>query len=312
MKHLEKEMLHCAVETNALKGAVSSIQNLTIAIHPSSLADASVQTLAVKHQAFEYDAQTHRQRLQSTMYPADTEEELMSPVPLDLHHDTKTVYHGKSPIKMQFPMYGRLEDTQDPLLFLEKCEDFLALHPLTDSELIATLRNVLHGTARDWWDVARLEINTWTEFEKRFSSSFLSEDYQDELAEWVRTRIQGEDESIRDFAYMYRSLCKRWNPTITEKEVVKLTLKNINPKLASQLRSSNVSTVEALVRLGQQLEKDRENQCQYEQHKKLVQKPTKSDYVSPLPPFNPPGVSQVYCWRCKNSHAPSACPQYQS
>lgn len=29
-----------------------------------------------------------------------------------------------------------------------------------------------------------------------------------------RTRVQGEEESIRDFAYIYRSLCKRWNPDI--------------------------------------------------------------------------------------------------
>lgn len=54
---------------------------------------------------------------------------------------------------------------------------------------------------------------------------------------------------------------------MTEPEVVKMMLKNINPLLASQLRSSNVNTVEAMVRLGQQLAKDKENQRQYEQRK---------------------------------------------
>lgn len=47
-------------------------------------------------------------------------------------------------------MFGRMGDTQDSLMFLDKCKDFLALHPLTDTELTATLRNVLHGTACDW------------------------------------------------------------------------------------------------------------------------------------------------------------------
>ena len=37
---------------------------------------------------------------------------------------------------------------------------------------------------------------------KRFQSASLSEDYQDELAESVSTRIQGEDESIWDFVYI--------------------------------------------------------------------------------------------------------------
>lgn len=76
----------------------------------------------------------------------------------------------------------------------------MALNPLTDEELIATLQNVLHGTARDWWDVARHKIHTWKEFHDQFHAAFLSEDYEDELAERVQNRIQGEGESIRDFA----------------------------------------------------------------------------------------------------------------
>ncbi len=112
-----------------------------------------------------------------------------------------------------------MEDTVDPLLYLEKCNDYLALQPLTQEELFVTLRNVLHGTARDWWDVARLEITTWDEFEQKFRTAFLSEDYEDELAERIRTRVQGEEESIRDFAYMYRSLCKRWKPDIEERRL---------------------------------------------------------------------------------------------
>ncbi len=38
-------------------------------------------------------------------------------------------------------------------------------------------------------------------------------------------------------------------------EVIKLILKNINPQMASQLRSNGVTTVDGLVRLGQQLRK---------------------------------------------------------
>jgi len=125
---------------------------------------------------------------------------------------------GKQPVKIQFPCFCRIEDCDDPLIFLEKCYDFMALHPLSDEELIATLRNVLHGTARDWWDVARLETNTWQEFEAKFLAAFLSEDYEDELAERVRTHVQQEGESIRDFAYRYRALCKRWKPQIDERE----------------------------------------------------------------------------------------------
>lgn len=166
-------------------------------------------------------------------------------------------------LKLTFPTFGRSSDDSDPLLYLTKCHDFLALHPLEDTDILATFRTVLYGTARDWWEVARSSVRTWNEFESAFLAAFLSEDYEDELAERVRTRIQGEKESIRDFAFTYRALCKRWKPALTEYELVKLILKNIKPYLASQLRS-RVSTVDELVKLGHQLEKDYVHQLHYE------------------------------------------------
>ncbi len=67
--------------------------------------------------------------------------------------------------------------------------------------------------------------------------------------------------------YISRSLCQRWSSKITEQAVVKLTLKNINPKLASQLRGNSMTTVEALVHLGQLLEKDRETNVRMNKEK---------------------------------------------
>ena len=58
----------------------------------------------------------------------------------------------KAPFNMQFPSFGRIEDCEDPIL---KCQNYLALNPLSDEELMAVLRNVLYRTAQDWWDVAR-------------------------------------------------------------------------------------------------------------------------------------------------------------
>lgn len=211
-------------------------------------------------------------------------------------------------LKLTFPTFGRPSDDSDPLLYLAKCQDFLAIHPLTDSEILATFRTVLHGTARDWWEVTRTTVTAWHEFESSFLIAFLSEDYEDELAERVRIRIQGERESIRDFAFTYRALCKRWKPTLTESELVKMTLKNIKPYLASQLRG-RVTTVEDLVRLGQQLEKDHLQQLQY--NYRVSSKQVQSGLKGPLPPVNRPvDKPQVQCWRCKGQHAPSACPHF--
>lgn len=120
---------------------------------------------------------------------------------------------------------------------------------------------------------------------------------------------------------MYQLLCKPWKPAIEEEKIIKLVLKNINPPLVSQLRSSRVTSVDGLVCLGQQLEKDRENQLQCEQRRNVLKKTSKpaASESAVLPPNreNPvrPNLPcqnrspQVYCWHCKGSHAPSTCPQ---
>ena len=97
-----------------------------------------------------------------------------------------------------------------------------------------------------------------------------------------------------------------------------MVLKNINPQLASQLQSNGVTTVDGLVHLGQQLEKDRENQQLYEQRNQLYQGfrggttsasiPVKNPVSLQVTPSQPKGPS-YFCWRCKGSHPPSLCPQ---
>ena len=222
--------------------------------------------------------EAQRQRLQSTVL-TDTAGVLLTSEDSPVLCESRARLTGKCPVKLLFPAFGKMEDEPDPLLYLEKCSDFLALNPLMDEELMATLRNVLHGTARDWWDVVRLNTHTWSDFQQKFRAAFLSEDYEDELAERVRTRVQCEGESIRDFAFRYRSLCQRWKPEIQEDAVLKLIFRNINPNMASQLRG-RVTTVDELVRLGQQLEKDRASQTNYEQRTKKIVKQKVADGYS--------------------------------
>ncbi|KAL0188454.1 hypothetical protein M9458_015553, partial [Cirrhinus mrigala] len=205
-------------------------------------------------------------------------------------------------IKITFPTFGRPSDDPDPLLYITRCQDFFALHPLTDEDILATFRTVLSGTARDWWEVARSTVHSWTDFQTAFLAAFLAEDYEDELAERVRKRTQGDKETIRDFAFSYRALCKRWKSDLDEKDIVKMILKNIKPYLASHLRG-HVNTVDEIVRLGHQLEKDHEQQRQCET--KITSKPRS---MSPKRTPNLPPI--VQCWRCKEFHNPGNCSHY--
>ncbi|KAL1268389.1 hypothetical protein QQF64_033752 [Cirrhinus molitorella] len=86
-----------------------------------------------------------------------------------------------------------------------------------------------------------------------------------------------------------------------------MILKNIKPYLASQLHS-RVSTVEELIKLGHQLEKDYEQQLRYEGRMGPKQQST-----SQRPSLNRPAEKiQVQCWRCSEQHLPGKCPHYIS
>ena len=69
----------------------------------------------------------------------------------------------------------------DPVTFVEKCEEFLAVHPLSEAELFAVLTSALEGTAKDWWSAERRYISSWPEFKAVFLESFLTEDYEAEV-----------------------------------------------------------------------------------------------------------------------------------
>ncbi|RXN23822.1 Transposon Ty3-I Gag-Pol [Labeo rohita] len=168
----------------------------------------------------------------------------------------------KPPINLEFPTFGQPRETCDVLEFIEKCENFLSLRPLTDVELLATINAVLTGAARSWWAAEKLKIHNWDEFKQSFMSAFLSTDYLVELEDKLKAMIQGPNQSIRDFAYDYRALCLRWKDDLPEEEVVRRILNSCNPSLASSLRGA-VHAVEQLVKVGSLVERDLNSKRDY-------------------------------------------------
>ncbi len=165
------------------------------------------------------------------------------------------------PVKIEFPSFSNSEE-EDPVTFIERCEEYVAIRPLNDCEILASLTSVLKGTAKDWWLAEKKNVQTWQRFKDIFLRSFLSEDYEEEAARRLLERKQGIKESIRDFAYHYRALCLRRNKDMSEREIVHAILRNCNPRLASLLRGT-VRVVDDLVRFGTQIEKDFEESRRY-------------------------------------------------
>lgn len=72
----------------------------------------------------------------------------------------------------------------------------MAIHPLTDNEIIPTLLSVLENTAKDLWRAERDNISSWADFKDAFPHAFLSEDHDLEAERRIRDRVQRVDEPI--------------------------------------------------------------------------------------------------------------------
>lgn len=194
--------------------------------------------------------------------------------------NNQTTVQYNPPVKLDFPSFSSTQE-DDPVVFIEHCEEYFAVRPLSDGEILTSLSAVLKGTAKDWWMAERRNVHNWRQFKESFLHSFLSEDYEDVAARKLLEKRQGTKESIRDFAFHYRALCLRWRKEMSEKEVVQAILRNCNPRLASLLRGT-IKDVGELVRIGTQIERDFDESKRYwsqanveEQRKKVttVQEP---------------------------------------
>ncbi len=223
--------------------------------------------------------------LMSTPVHASTSAHKMSQTPSkmdpDTQNSTKQVTYLSSsspypPVKLELPAFSNL-DSEDPIDFIDRVEEYNELRPLCPEELMASLSASLKGTAKSWWRAEKQNISDWSSFKEKFLFSFLNEDHKEVAAQKLANYRQGVSENIRDFTFNYRALCLKNNPKMAEAEMVQATLRNCNPRLASLLRGT-VKTVDDLVRLGTQIEKDWvENKKRWNQGKDEEQRKKSSD-----------------------------------
>jgi len=108
-------------------------------------------------------------------------------------------------VKIEFPKFGSTGD-EDPIAYLEKCAQYLAVRPMSDAEILATLPSVLTHTAKDWWVAEKAQVKTWSQFKTAFLQFFLPDDHEVEAERRIRERKQGTDEEYSNICFPVLSL----------------------------------------------------------------------------------------------------------
>lgn len=78
-------------------------------------------------------------------------------------------------------------EKEDPVDYLEKCNEYLTVWPMSDNEILASLPSVLTHTAKDWWVAVKVQVKLWNQF-KTFFFFFCSHSSQTIM----RLRQKGE------------------------------------------------------------------------------------------------------------------------
>lgn len=241
------------------------------------------------------------------------------------HNTTATVGICEQIRKSGITFDGRT----DPVLFLERLDEFQECYNLPRHHLLVALPVMLRGNALLWYRNARDGWCSFDDFLKDFHLQFLPPRYQYHLEEEVRRRVQGRSEKFKDYAVALQTLLRRAAFRSPEEKLERI-YNNMLPNYKLYVRRGTVSTVSELMAAAieyEQILEDEKGTCSTAGGQNRIYPPSGSSGPRmpvrsanvPAAPRNtrqPPVASaprkiEIHadtCWRCgQRGHSRSRC-----
>ncbi|UYV63498.1 hypothetical protein LAZ67_2004313 [Cordylochernes scorpioides] len=147
------------------------------------------------------------------------------------------------------------ERNQNPEKWLKEFHRVARYNCWDDSMCLANVYFFLQGTVRRWYENVEEKINSWDIFVKMFSQNFGHHVTQkDQLAESLKTRAQGKEESSDSYIQDVLHLCREVDPAMMENEIIAHLTKGISEEIYQSMIILDIATIDEFIKWCRKIE----------------------------------------------------------
>ncbi|UYV77009.1 hypothetical protein LAZ67_14002807, partial [Cordylochernes scorpioides] len=147
------------------------------------------------------------------------------------------------------------ERNQNPEKWLKEFHRVARYNCWDDSMCLANVYFFLQGTAHRWYENVEEKINSWDIFVKMFSQNFGHHVAQkDQLAENLKTRAQGKEETSDSYIQDILHLCREVNPAMMENEIVAHLTKGISEEIYQSIIILDIASIDEFIKWCRKIE----------------------------------------------------------
>ncbi|UYV84721.1 hypothetical protein LAZ67_X003197 [Cordylochernes scorpioides] len=209
----------------------------------------------IQPQYIEHGTETHT--------PIEKARKLAIEKTIKSHEHSKQLYDIKHPepifkgdqVLVKTFIYPNTERNQNPEKWLKEFHRVARYNCWDDSMCLANVYFFLQGTAHRWYENVEEKINSWDIFVKIFSHNFGHHVFQkDQLAENLKTRAQGKEETSDSYIQDVIHLCREVNPAMMENEIVAHLTKGISEEIYQSIIILDIATIDEFIKWCRKIE----------------------------------------------------------
>lgn len=172
--------------------------------------------------------------------------------------------------------------------FLERVDELCIARNVTRVQLFNSAIDLFQGKALIWYRANKSQFSCWNELVTQLREVFLPYNFDERLFDEIKSRCQGPDETIDIYIAIMETMFSRLNTTVSKETKLRILLRNLHPKLQTQLSLVDVESIEQLIKLGRRLEQKFE---------------TMDGYIAPSANRSKRSVEPALCYVASESEA---------